>query len=104
MSAISLEVKSNEEDIIGYIRINYKKFDGVQINTYVINSNDLVEFTEYNGKSIKVFARLYIPREELIDNELRFRARVNKNKRVRFRAALIQEHKEIESDTKFIEV
>jgi hypothetical protein len=104
MRAVSLEIKSNEEDIIGYVRINYKKFDGIQINTSVINSNDLVEFVEYNGNSIKTFARLYIPREEIIDNEVRFRARVNKNRNVKFRVALIQEHKEIESDTKFIEV
>ncbi len=103
MRPISIELKSNEGEITGYIKIDYKRFDGVQINTYIINSSELVEFIAYNDKSITIPARLYIARDDIIDNEVRFRAKVNKNRKVRFRAALIQEHKEIESDTKFIE-
>lgn len=106
MKPITIEVKDEEEEIHGHVKINYNgRFDGVQVNTYVLGGSELVEFIAFDDKSISMPTRLYIPRDDIKDNQFRFRAVAkSRGKRIRFRAAIIQEHKEIESETKFLEI
>lgn len=105
MKPITIEVKDGDE-IEGFVTINYNgRFDGVQINTYVLGSKELIEFVAFDDKSISIPTRLYVPKNDIKDNQFRFRVitKNTKGKKIRFRAAIIQEHKEIESDTKFLE-
>ncbi len=110
MSTIRLELKDDIHIINGSVRVNYDgRFDGIQVNAYIINSNGLVEFVELNGRKISAYTRLYVAKSEMSNNELSnseftFKARADtKGNRIRFRAAIIQEHKEIDSITTFLE-
>jgi len=95
-------------DITGTVAINYDgRFDGVQVNTYVTGTNDQVLFTKVDDKTISLLARLYVSRDSIGDSRaFRFTARVErssqKEARIRFRATIIQEHKEIASETVFV--
>ncbi len=112
MKEIQLVIEQNNavvaSDITGTVTINYEgRFDGVQVNTYVTGTNDQVLFTEVDDKAISLLARLYVSRDSIGDNRsFRFTARVEKSSkkeaRIRFRATIIQEHKEIASDTVFV--
>ncbi len=95
-------------DITGTVTINYGgRFDGIQVNTYVTGANEQLVFTNVDGKTISLLTRLYVGRDALGDKgSFRFTARVEKSSqkeaKIRFRAAIIQEHKEIVSDTVFV--
>jgi hypothetical protein len=95
-------------DITGTVRINYDgRFDGVQVNTYITGSNDYVHFTSLEGKKISLISRLFVDRQTIgEERSFKFTARVDqssqKESSIRFRAAMIQEHKEIASDTVFV--
>ncbi len=110
---ISLEQDSivPETDFSGTVTVNYNgRFDGVQINTYVTDTNEQVLFVEMNGRPISTPARLYVSRNEMAEkNSFSFKARIArkdfpKNAGVRLRAAIIQEHKEVESDMLLVPV
>ncbi|GIU70666.1 MAG: hypothetical protein KatS3mg003_0145 [Candidatus Nitrosocaldaceae archaeon] len=106
MKPIDIDVKNDDDEIEGYVKINYNgRYDGIQVNTYVLGGKELVEFIALNDKEISMPTRLYVPKNEIVNNQFSFRAVANntRGKRIRFRAAIIQEHKEIESDTKFLE-
>ncbi len=105
MKPITIDVKYDKV-IHGYVKINYNgRFDGVQVNTYVLGGSELVEFISFNDKSISMPTRLYIPKNDISNNQFQFKAVANtRGKKIRFRAAIIQEHKEIESETKFLEI
>tara|TARA_B100000949_G_C14044718_1_gene351019 strand:+ start:197 stop:556 length:360 start_codon:yes stop_codon:yes gene_type:complete len=95
-------------DITGAVTVNYNgRFDGIQVNTYVTGTSDQVFFTNVDGKTTSLLTRLYMSKDSIGDKKsFRFTARVEKilykEARIRFRAAIIQEHKEIVSDTVFM--
>lgn len=95
-------------DITGTVTINYDgRFDGIQLNTYITGANDQVLFTDIDGKKISFTARIYVGKDAIGDKRLlKFTARVERSSkeesRIRFRTAMIQEHKEIASDTVFL--
>ncbi|MFQ5920458.1 MAG: hypothetical protein ACE5JV_00385 [Nitrososphaerales archaeon] len=101
-------------DINGTVHLNYRdRFDGVQVNTYVTGAaNEQLHFVSMDGKTISILARLYVSRNEIGEKEaFRFTARLDRKKeelpkgtKIRLRAAIIQEHKEVESDTILVPV
>lgn len=101
-----------EERIQGIVSINYTgRFDSISINSQIEDSSDVLTYVEIENKKINhPYARLSIMKKELQDqNKIRFKAitkHVPKNSEsvVKFRATLIQEHKEIASDIKFIRI
>jgi len=113
--AIRISVKQNniipQSDIDGSVTINYSgRFDGVQVNTYVTGTNEHVQFVSIDGKKISLFVRLFVGKDEIGENNsFNFIARLGqtnlpKQTRIRFRAAIIQQHKEVESDVIFVPV
>ena len=95
-------------DITGTVTVNYDgRFDGIQVNTYVTGTSDQILFTNIDGKTTSLLTRLYVSKDAIRDKRsFRFTARVEKSSqkeaRIRFRIAIIQEHKEIVSDTVFV--
>ena len=111
--AIRISVKQNsvipQSDIDVIVTVNYRgRFDGVQVNTYVTGTNDQVHFVNIDGKPISLFVRLFVSKDAMgKKNSFNFTARVEqtnlpKQTSIRFRAAIIQEHKEIESDVTLV--
>jgi hypothetical protein len=107
--AIKISVKQNkiipQSDVNGNVNVNYHgRFDGVQVNTYITGTNEQLRFVSVDGRPISLYARLFVSRNELCEkNSFNFTARIEQanipsQTSIRFRAALIQEHKEIESD------
>jgi hypothetical protein len=108
---IQISIEQNSavagSDITGTVTINYDgRFDGVQVNTYITGSSEQVIFTNVDGKQVSLLTRLYVSRDAIGDKRsFRFTARVKKGSqesKIRFRAAIIQEHKEVVSDTVFV--
>ncbi len=104
---ISVEQKNiiPQSDIKGNVTVNYHaRFDGVQVNTYITGTNEQLRFVSVDGRPISLHARLFVGRNELGEkNSFSFTARIEQanipsQTSIRFRAAIIQEHKEIESD------
>ncbi|TBR08388.1 MAG: hypothetical protein EPO62_06800 [Candidatus Nitrosotenuis sp.] len=102
----SLNIKKDSE-IRGTVNINYSgKYDSIVLNTQILNSNELMLFTSYNGKKISQKAsRLFISRESMPQNRAEFTAVISfdtdESHDVKFRASIIEQHKEIESDILF---
>jgi hypothetical protein len=95
------------EIIKGKIKVNYLgRYDGVVVNTQILNSNQLIVYRSYNNKTISQnIARLFINRNDMPQNTVEFTATIefepNEVHEVKFRVSIIQEHKEIESDVLF---
>ena len=102
----SLEIKKDAE-IRGTISVNYSgKYDSIVLNTQILNSNELMLFTSYNGKKISQKAsRLFISKDSMPQNKAEFTAAISfdttESHDVKFRASIIEQHKEIESDVLF---
>lgn len=102
----SLTVKPHEI-IKGNIQVNYPgRFDGVVVNTQILNSNQLIVYRSFNNKSItQNLSRLFVNKNDMPQNILEFTASIEFEPKeihdVKFRASIIQEHKEIESDIVF---
>ncbi|NDB46480.1 MAG: hypothetical protein EB163_04215 [Nitrososphaeria archaeon] len=94
-------------DIIGTVRVNYSgKFDSIVINTQILGSNDLMLFTSYNGKKISQrSSRLFISKDTMQQNKADFTAMITfeptQKHDVKFRASIIEQHKEVENDVIF---
>jgi hypothetical protein len=113
---ILLDFKNKEidmgEELECIISINYTgRFDSISINSQIEDSSDVFTYTEINGKKINhPYARLSIMKKELQDpTSIRLKAitkHIPKSTEsvVKLRATLIQEHKEIASDVKFIKI
>ena len=113
---IFLDFKNKEinvgEELECIITINYAgRFDSISINSQIEDSSDVFTYTEINGKKINhPYARLSIMKKELQNpSSIRLKAITkhvpnNAESVVKFRATLIQEHKEIASDIKFIKI
>ena len=99
-------IKPNSE-IKGHVTVNYPgKYDGIVINTLIIGSNKLIIYKSYNNKQISDnVSRLFISRDFMPDNKVEFTATIDfepeQTLDVKFRASIIEQHKEVESDQLF---
>jgi len=106
-----MEISSNH-DVHGKINIYYPgRFDSIVINSQIEKSNDIFNFTYLNGKRIgNPYARLSILKDDIGNRKtLEFIAKTNhvplgKYSTVKFRATIIQEHKEVASDIVYIKI
>ena len=102
----NLNIKPNSE-IKGCITVNYPgMYDGVVINTQIIGSNKLIVYKSYNDEKISDnVSRLFISRDVMADNKAKFTAVIEfepeQSHDVKFRASIIEQHKEVESDQLF---
>ena len=102
----NLNIKPNFE-IKGYVTVNYHgMYDGVVINTQIIGSNKLIVYKSYNDEKISDnVSRLFISRDVMADNKAKFTAVIEfepkQSHDVKFRASIIEQHKEVESDQLF---
>ena len=102
----NLNIKPNSE-IKGCITVNYPgMYDGVVINTLIIGSNKLIVYKSYNDEKISNnVSRLFISRDVMVDNKAKFTAVIEfepeQSHDVKFRASIIEQHKEVESDQLF---
>lgn len=102
----SNEIKPNAE-FKGIIRVNYAgRYDSVVLNTQILNSNELMLFTSCNGKKLNNrSSRLFISKEVMPQNVAEFTAMITfepqQKHDVKFRASIIEQHKEVESDVLF---
>ena len=96
------EIHPNSE-IKGTITVSYPgRYDGVVINTQILDSNEHIIYKSYNGKKISQnVARLFINKDVMPENKAEFTALISfepkKAHEVKFRASIIEQHKEIES-------
>lgn len=107
MGDIEFSLNSKEfhpnSEIKGTISISYPgRYDGVVINTQILDSNEHIIYKSYNGKNISQnVARLFIPRDAMPDDRAEFTATISFEPKieyeVKFRASIIEQHKEIES-------
>jgi len=95
------------EIIKGKIQVNYSgRYDGVVVNAQILGSNQLIVYKSYNNKSISQnLSRLFINKNDMRQNSVEFTASIEFEPKeiheIKFRASIIQEHKEIESDVVF---
>src|SRR3972149_7565337 len=94
-------------EIKGKIEVRYLgRYDGIVINTQIMNSNQLIVYKSHNGKPISQnLSRLFISKDYMPENKAEFTASIEfkpiQPHDVKFRVSIIQEHKEIESDVLF---
>ena len=97
-----LNLKPNSE-IKGHVTVNYPgKYDGIVINTLIMNSNELIVYKSYNEEKISDnVSRLFISRDVMPENKADFTASIEfepeQSHDVKFRASIIEQHKEVES-------
>ena len=102
----NLNIKPNSE-IKGCVTVNYSgTYDGFVINTLIMGSNKLIIYKSYNNKQISDnVSRLFISRDFMPDNKVEFTATIDfepeQTLDVKFRASIIEQHKEVESDQLF---
>jgi hypothetical protein len=95
------------EIIKGKIQVRYSgRYDGVVVNAQIIGSNQLIVYRSYNNKSIlQNLSRLFINKSDMTQNLVEFTASIEFEPKeiheIKFRASIIQEHKEIENDVVF---
>ena len=111
--SVDLEFKLDPEDIRpdseirGEIKVSYPgKYDGVVVNTQILDSNEHITYKSYNGKTISSnVARLFINKDVMPDDTAEFTAvitfRPDKEYEVKLRVSIIEQHKEIESKIVF---
>jgi len=102
----NLDIKPNSE-IKGHVTVDYPgAYDGIVINTLIMNSNKLIVYKSYNDEKISDnVSRLFISKDVMIDNKAEFTAVLEFEPEqphdVKFRASIIEQHKEVESDQLF---
>ena len=111
MKEIKLQFESlnfkPHEIIKGKVQVNYSgRYDGVVVNTQILGSNQLIVYRSYNNKNISQnLSRLFVNKNDIPQNLLEFTASIEFEPKeiheIKFRASLIQEHKEIESNIVF---
>jgi hypothetical protein len=100
------------EELHGSLEITYQgRFDSLVINSQIENSSKAFMYTELNGKKIKhPYGRLSVFRTELRNSvHIEFTAITlhvpeGEYSNVKFRASIIQEHKEVGADVVYIKV
>ncbi len=111
MKDIELKLDSTEihpnSKIKGNVVVTYPgRYDGVVINTQILNSNELIIYKSYNDKQVSQnVSRLFISKDSMPENKASFTAVIEFEPKethdVKFRASIIEQHKEIESDVLF---
>lgn len=102
----SIEIYPDSE-IKGIIAVSYPgRYDGVVINTTILDSNEHVIYKSYNGKKISQnVSRLFINKDVMPEDKAEFTAIINfqpnQEHEVKFRVSIIEQHKEIESQIIF---
>ena len=100
------EIHPNSE-IKGMLTVSYLgPYDGVVINTTIMDSNEHITYKSSNGKKISQnVSRLFINKNTMPDNKAEFTATISfepkQDHEVKFRASIIEQHKEIESQIIF---
>ena len=82
------------------------RYDGVVINTQILDSNELILYKSCHGKSISQnVSRLFINKEVMPKNKAEFTALIKfepkQEHEIKFRVSIIEQHKEIESQIIF---
>lgn len=96
------EIHPNLE-IRGIVVVSYPgRYDGVVINTQISDSNEHIIYKSYNGKKISQnVSRLFINKDVMPENKAEFTALIQFEPKqiheIKFRASIIEQHKEIES-------
>ena len=96
-----------DSEIRGTIIVSYPgKYDGVVINTQILDSNEHIIYKSYNGKKIfQNVSRLFINKDVMPENRAEFTATIKFEPKqvheIKFRASIIEQHKEIESQIIF---
>ena len=94
-------------DINGTIKVNYSgKYDSIVLNTQILGSNELTLFTSCNGKKMSQrSSRLFISKDVMPEGKADFTVMITfeptQKHDVKFRASIIEQHKEIENDVLF---
>ena len=102
----SIDIHPNSE-IRGTISVSYSgRYDGVVINTQILDSNEHIVYKSYNGKNISQnVSRLFINKDVMPENKAEFTALIKfepkQEYEIKFRASIIEQHKEIESQIIF---
>ena len=102
----SKEIHPNSE-IKGTLSVSYLgPYDGVVINTTIMDSNEHITYKSSNGKKISQnVSRLFINKNTMPENKAEFTATISfepkQEHEVKFRASIIEQHKEIESQIIF---
>ena len=102
----SIDIHPNSE-IRGTISVSYLgRYDGVVINTQILDSNEHIIYKSYNEKNISQnVSRLFINKDVMTGNKAEFTAVINfkpkQEHEVKFRVSIIEQHKEIESQIIF---
>jgi len=102
----STEIHPNSE-IKGIILVSYPgRYDGVVVNTTILDSNEHIIYKSYNEKKISQnVSRLFINKDVMPENKAEFTAIINfepnQEYEVKFRVSIIEQHKEIESQIIF---
>jgi hypothetical protein len=102
----SIEIHPDSE-IKGTIAVSYPgRYDGVVINTTILDSNEHIIYKSYNGKKISQnVSRLFINKDVMPEDKAEFTAIINfqpnQEHEVKFRVSVIEQHKEIESQIIF---
>lgn len=96
-----------DSEIVGTVSVSYPgRYDGVVINTQISDSNEHITYKSYNKKAISHnVSRLFIPRDAMPGDAAEFTAMIRfvpeREHEVKFRASIIEQHKEIESQIIF---
>ena len=102
----STDIHPNSE-IKGTISVSYPgRYYGVVINTQISDSNKHIVYKSYNGKIIShTVSRLFITKDVMPENKAEFLALIKfepkQEHEIKFRASIIEQHKEIESQIIF---
>jgi hypothetical protein len=116
VKVVSIFFPQNEipmgRDIHGTISIDYqRRFDSIVINSQIENSNDILRFTSINERRINYpYGRLAILKDDIgTTKTLEFIANTthiprDRYSNVKFRVAIIQEHKEVAYDVSYIKI
>jgi len=111
MGDIELEFESKEfrpnVEFTGRVTVNFPgRYDGIVINSQILDSNELITYKAYNGKKISHnVARLFVSRDAMPENRAEFTSVLefipHEDKEIKFRASIIEQHKEVESAVVF---
>ena len=102
----SMDIHPNSE-IIGTITVSYPGiYDGVVVNTTILDSNEHIIYKSYNEKKISQNnSRLFINKDVMSEDKAEFTAIIDfepeQEHEVKFRVSIIEQHKEIESQIIF---
>ena len=95
-----------DSEVRGTVTVSYPgRYDGVVINTQILGSNRHITYRSYNGKTVsqRNTSRLFVGRDAMPEDRVEFVALIGfepkegEEHEVKFRASIIEQHKEIES-------